>query len=378
MINEELTLYMMGQGLMPVKLNAEGIDVLYKADYDSVKAVIIYDLLKYNDFSVEKHIHIREQVVKMLSEKNGLSVNTVAIVFTNSPDKENYILDNTSQDDERWIVDIENNTIMDKDELSSYFFDIRGYVEDVIKAETYKNAYIQKDKGVFVTPPTSRDVRRKELNKSRVRHRNGFLRDYIFTMTTVFMVINVIVYLDLESLGNTLNPLFMLDYGAMHWANVFEDGEWWRLFTSMFMHFGFDHLLGNMVVLFLLGNALEQAVGKMRFSIMYIGSGLTGGLVSCIYQWSVEGNVVSAGASGAIYGVMGAMIAVFGVCKIRTSVSLRGVVLYSIINIVNSMNAEGIDHSAHMGGFTSGALLAIILLLILPNDIIQERGRGRR
>lgn len=376
-MNEELALYMMGQGLTPVKLNTDGIEVLYKADFDSVKAIIIYNLVKYSDFSVEKHIHIREQVVRMLSEKKGVSVNTVAILFTNFADNQRYILDDSSQEDERWIVDIENNTIIDRGELSSGFCDIRRYVEDVIKAESYKNAYIQKDKSVFVTPPTSREIRRKEMNTGRVHRRNGILRDYIFTMTTLLIVINAIIYFDLEATGNTLNPMFMLDYGAMHWSNVFDDGEWWRLFTSMFMHFGFDHLLGNMVVLFLLGNALEQAVGKMRFAIMYIGSGLTGALISCIYQWSVEGNVVSAGASGAIYGVMGAMIAVFGVCKIRTSVSLRGVVIYSIINIVNSMNTEGIDHLAHMGGFTSGALLAIILLLILPNDIIQERGRGR-
>lgn len=378
MVNQELVLYMMGQGLTPVKLNTDNVEILYKVDCDVVKAVVMYTLESDNDFSEEKHIHIREQIIKMLSEKKGLPVSTVTIVFTNHSDKEAYILDNASPKDERWIVDTSNNIVIDKNEFFSSHSDIRTYVDDVIKAEMYRNAYVEKDISKFVTKPTTQGSKSVRLGRSIVRNRTGFFRNYILTMTTLMVIINFVVYFDLESIGNTLSPMFMLDYGAVYWKNVFDDGQWWRLFTSMFMHFGFDHLLGNMVVLFLLGNALEQAVGKVRFLIMYIGSGLMRGIVSCIYQWSVDGYVVSAGASGAIYGVMGAMIAVFGVCKIRTSVSLRGVVIYSIINIVNSMNAEGIDHSAHMGGFTSGILLAIILLLILPNDIMQERGSGRR
>lgn len=377
MFNEELVMYFIGQNMIPVKLNTEDLEVLYILSMDCVKAVMVYNHEINKDISVDKHKHVREQVIEKLSLKHNLPVKTVAIICTDTPNEVEELICNTTSSDERWIVDTKNNVVIVDEDNRIVNEDVYKNVEEVIKAESYRRAYVAKDKGMFAKEPS---VARTRINRTIGRKRvasKGVWRDYILTVTTALIIINVFIHFDLERMGSTYNPKFMLDYGAMHWRNIFEEGEVWRLFTSMFMHFGIDHLIGNMFVLFLLGNALEQAIGKIRFLIIYLGSGMAAGLASAFYYWSVEKNVVSAGASGAIYGVMGAMIAVFIVCKIRTSLNLRGLIIYSIISIVNSMNSEEVDHTAHMGGFTSGIVLAIILLLVLPNDKIQERGSGR-
>ena len=375
MFREELEMYLIGQKLLPLKLNIEKYNILYKVEADKVKAVMLYAGKDDMTILEADHQKVRAQVVEFLSGRYQTQINTVTIYCIDDIDVAKNLLDNSTASDERWCVNTRSNTFVNGYNQDIYDMDIYKYVKDVEAAESYRVAYELGNRSVYVKEPTVNDIRRARVEQEGRRLlKKGVLRDYVLTMTTLLIVINFVVHFDLEGVGSTMSPHFMLKYGAMYWENLFDKGEAWRLLTSMFMHFGIDHLIGNMFVLFLLGNALEQAVGKIRFLIIYIGSGIVGGLVSGIYQWSVEGRVVSAGASGAIYGVMGAMIIVFWVCKIRTSISLRGLIVYSVISIVNSMNAEGIDHTAHMGGFTSGMILAIMLLLVMPNNRIQRRG----
>ena len=86
---------------------------------------------------------------------------------------------------------------------------------------------------------------------------------------------NILVFLVLSFFGDTENAAFMAAHGASVTAYV-EQGEYYRLFTCMFLHFGLEHLFYNMLVLIFLGNALEEAVGKVRYLVIYLGGGLIG------------------------------------------------------------------------------------------------------
>lgn len=377
MFSDELIMYFMGQNMIPIKLNIEDLEVLYNVELEHINVLMVYKHKANHAIYEDKHQNIRRQIVEMLSEKHKLMVNTMTVICTDFPEEVSDLLDESIQSDERWIIDVKNNNVICNRERHIFNVDTYRQIEEVVKAESYRRAYVIKDTSVFVKEPSKSDIRiQRNVGRGKLASR-GILRDYILTATMAIIVINIIVFFDLERVGSTYSAQFMFDYGAMHWKNVIEDGEVWRIFTAMFMHFGIDHLIGNMFVLFLLGNALEQAIGKVRFLIIYLGTGFAGGFVSALHYWAIESNVVSAGASGAIYGVMGAMIAVFIVCKIRTSISLRGLIIYSVISIVNSMNSKEVDHSAHMGGFTSGIILAIILLIVLASNKNQERGSGR-
>ena len=97
--------------------------------------------------------------------------------------------------------------------------------------------------------------------------------------TVLLAVVNVIVFLVLSFQGMTEDGRFMLQHGAMYVPYLIKNGEYYRLFTSMFLHFGYDHLFNNMVVLVAMGWNLELEIGKIKFLIVYFVSGLAGNIL---------------------------------------------------------------------------------------------------
>ena len=98
--------------------------------------------------------------------------------------------------------------------------------------------------------------------------------------TVVLIVINVAVFLILSAMGDTEDAVFMMNHGGMYEPLIVQEHEYYRLFTSMFLHFGMSHLLNNMVLLGALGWNLEIETGKIKFLIIYLVSGLGGNLLS--------------------------------------------------------------------------------------------------
>ena len=139
-------------------------------------------------------------------------------------------------------------------------------------------------------------------------------------------------------------------------------GEVYRLFTSGFLHAGLFHLLLNMYVLWILGTLLEPGVGRVRFTLIYVVSLLAGSFGALI----VTPHALTVGASGAIFGLMGAAVVVLRHRGIDPMQS--GLPLWIGINLVFSFAVPGISIGGHIGGLIGGALAAIVLFE-LPDRI---------
>ncbi|PKO94586.1 MAG: rhomboid family intramembrane serine protease [Betaproteobacteria bacterium HGW-Betaproteobacteria-10] len=177
--------------------------------------------------------------------------------------------------------------------------------------------------------------------------------------------------------ANLLIFLLMLNAGASLWnsqsgvqlawgANfgpATQDGQWWRLGSALFLHFGLIHLVMNLWALWDSGQLVERMFGHWRFIMIYLGSGLSGNLLSLV----VQGNeAVSGGASGAIFGVYGALlIFVWRERQQLNSHEFRwlfwGGLGFSAVSITLGLIIPGIDNSAHFGGLMAGALLGMLL-----------------
>lgn len=180
--------------------------------------------------------------------------------------------------------------------------------------------------------------------------------------TTVIIVINVAVFLILSLFGDTEDAVFMFQHGAMYEPMVTQQHEFYRIFTSMFLHFGITHLLNNMVLLGALGWNLELEIGKMRFLIIYLVSGIGGNLLSLYFGISAETYAVSAGASGAIFGLMGALLYVVIANRGRLGrLSGRGMLFMVILSLYFGFTSSGVDNWAHIGGLITGFVMAVIL-----------------
>ncbi len=182
-------------------------------------------------------------------------------------------------------------------------------------------------------------------------------------ITILLLAVNVLVFFYVEMTGSSEDVEFMLQMGASYEPNIVEHHEYYRLITHFFLHYGFDHLLNNMVSLLILGYSLEDVIGKVRFLILYFMSGILAGVVSIVYNMSVGNEFsVSCGASGAIYGLMGALLVllILGNRGRRTSQVPR-YVLYIGLSIYSGMQDSSIDNAAHVGGFIVGFLVCLIM-----------------
>ena len=176
------------------------------------------------------------------------------------------------------------------------------------------------------------------------------------------VALNVIVFFILELLGDTEDAIFMYEHGAMFPIEVLETGQWYRLFTCMFLHFGIRHLGNNMVVLFFLGDNLERALGHVKYVVLYVLAGLCGSLLSAWMMLRSGAYAVSAGASGAIFGVMGGLIYVL----IRNhgrleDLTAKRLVFMAALSLYLGFTSTGVDNYAHLGGLLSGLALAVLL-----------------
>ena len=181
-------------------------------------------------------------------------------------------------------------------------------------------------------------------------------------VNTAIIIINVLCFLYLELQGSTENAGFMLAHGAMFAPLVVDHGQYYRLVTSVFMHFGVSHLMNNMLVLFVLGDNLERALGHVKYLIFYLLCGVGANPVSMTVNLMTGSLSVGAGASGAIFGVVGGLVYAVGVNRGRledlTSRQLGVMILLTLYHGFTSMN---IDNAAHIGGLAAGILLGILL-----------------
>ena len=95
------------------------------------------------------------------------------------------------------------------------------------------------------------------------------LRDFLKSrgkITLTLVMVNILIFFVMDFTGNTENGAYMLEHGAAYGPLILENGEYYRLFTSMFLHFGIEHLFGNMLTLIFLGDLLEKMIGKVRFT----------------------------------------------------------------------------------------------------------------
>ena len=151
---------------------------------------------------------------------------------------------------------------------------------------------------------------------------------------------------------------FLLEHGALYAPGI-RDGEWYRLFTHMFLHGDIWHLGNNMLILFCLGNALEHYIGRFPYAGIYFLSGVLAGLGSVVYNTD---NTVSVGASGAVFGVVGAMVWLV----LRNKGRLPGftgsrMLLFVLMSVYAGFVDRGVDNAAHIAGLIAGFLLAMLI-----------------
>ncbi|MCI6042132.1 rhomboid family intramembrane serine protease [bacterium] len=180
-------------------------------------------------------------------------------------------------------------------------------------------------------------------------------------MNLLIVGVNILIFVLTEIIDDTENVTFMLKCGAAYTPWILE-GQWYRLFTSMFLHFGVYHLLNNMVLLLFLGDMLEELTGKWRYLLIYLGGGLAGNIISLLMDCRSGEMAVSAGASGAVFAVIGGIFVILLKQRGRVKdLTLSRLVFVIFLSIYHGFQSTGIDNAAHVGGLLGGIFLTFLV-----------------
>src|ERR1041385_5846179 len=198
-----------------------------------------------------------------------------------------------------------------------------------------------------------------------------FNRSNPFTM--IFIGINVGLYVLMCLAGGiavtSVNPAVLIGFGAKQNDLIVNQHQYWRLITCIFLHIGFIHLFLNNYALWIIGQEIERVYGSARFVALYLLTGVVGSLGSFYFN----PDATSAGASGAIFGLFGAMAAfAFRYRKeIPTTLSQdikRRILPVIAINLIFGFSVRIVDNAAHIGGLLSGVALAFVVPYLRPNE----------
>lgn len=230
------------------------------------------------------------------------------------------------------------------------------------------NAYSQPATGVYQNYGQTRSQQRRVLMRADTNNKP--------TWTYIILGIIVAVFIGQSISGG--NPLTggldpFLQQGALVKSQVLA-GQWWRLITPIFLHFGLMHILFNGIALFALGIQLEQLMGSKRFLWIFFLTGIGGDILVLLLE---NRPAITAGASGAIFGLLGALIGFFYRHRDRTGAwgraNLQSLLITAGINLLFTISIPGISIYGHLGGFATGLFLGYFLS---PLDIKKTIGDG--
>ena len=296
---------------------------------------------------LESEMTLLERNLMIRSQKK---VNRLTLMLCDDlPDQKE--LQETADYPDIWWLDWKHARILIFEKQKTDFFGLRRELEDF--AVTYQDK--------------SKQDNRRELGK-------------IFQPVTLAIIsVNVIVFFVLSMIGDTEDSAFMAGHGAMSWEAITQGREYYRLITAMFLHFGMEHLLQNMLILLLVGSRLEKAMGKIRYFVVYIGSGMAASAASVFF--TLQGSYdIAAGASGAIFGVMGGMACLLikdTISKKRRyipEIGLAGVLFMVVCAASYGFFETGVDNAAHIGGLIGGLILTGIVTILPKKKTGQKTG----
>jgi membrane associated rhomboid family serine protease len=150
------------------------------------------------------------------------------------------------------------------------------------------------------------------------------------------------------------------DHGYLSPESVLQYGQWWRIFTAAFLHANITHIAFNMIALYSVGNEVEAIYGKARFALLYVLAILGSGFA--IVEFSSY-RIPTLGASGAIYGLFGALVAIGLRVGARGRAMIMNVLPVIAFNLVFTFSIRGISWQAHVGGLITGFLVGLVLFM---------------
>ena len=307
---------------------------------------------------VSHHIHNKEQldfdkfklnrVVSQVKKKTLSFRVKVLNIYTDIED-DKLLSDND--------VHISNENDINNPKLLSIF-------PDIVK-KTERN-----EKGIEYFIKVTDNINKKNESRTKIFEKIFSYKKPIVTYAIIFIC--VILFILMYLFGNGSSDISTLIKFGANSDILVKSGDYYRLFTSMFLHIGILHLICNMYSLYVIGKEVESLFGKVKYLIIYILSGICGSILSIAFS----DNTIAAGASGAIFGLLGALLYFGYYYRTYLGATIRSTIVPVIVfNLILGFMSTGIDNAAHIGGLVAG-IISSMLVGIPDKSSNSERING--
>lgn len=369
---DRLQRFLPGRGFLPVNLHAEGMSLYYRTDEGIATLVWIIGDQALTLLDAGQYRAQGETIRSMFLENGMQTVHMLTLFLSSDITKARAVGEGTPF----WIVDEAYGRLVIYENQPEEFAGLKSMIEQNLHfgADIRNENGVQKA-GIYAEQPVHPVHKAKYAtgyNGSGIRHTG--LTGPISFITFALVAINVIVFFFEQKFMDT-----MVSGGANSWVRVTEDRQVYRLITCMFLHSDNEHIIGNMMTLLFVGSALEERMGHFRYTIMYMMSGLIASLASCFYHMKLGENAYSIGASGAVYGVLGALAFLMFVNRDKrdNSTLIRLIIFgaYMVFRVIED-SGSNIDNAAHIGGFAAGTLFAFLFWLFHKNRRSRYQSRA--
>ncbi|MDD4036569.1 MAG: rhomboid family intramembrane serine protease [Bacilli bacterium] len=321
------------EGYNPIVLHGAENEIWLENLDNQYKVVRIASNYIHNNEQYEFDLFRTKQILKLIRRKT-LSFKMQALsIFVNLGD--NVDMESTNN--------IDCVFINDEKDINKYDFLIEKF-----PMITSKLKYDEEGVNLFVK--ITREINSK--NESDAKKTNDVFAPKKPYLTYTLIFINILVYLLMTFLGRGSTDIPTLLYFGALYSPLVRAGEYYRLITNAFLHIGLIHLFFNNYVLYIVGSQIESFYGRFKFIIIYLVSALFGSLMSMIFT-----EAVSAGASGAIFGLLGSLLYFGYHYRVYLGNAMRSQIVPLIIfNLLLGFVLPGIDNAAHIGGLIGGVL----------------------
>lgn len=258
---------------------------------------------------------------------------------------------NLTSDSESESVVVKKITDLKNEHLISVF-------PDILTKTKYE------EKGMELFAKITNDINNANKEKTKKLDKIFSIKKPIITYCIIALCILAFILMYIFGNGSSDN-LTLIKFGANLDILTVGLGEYFRLITCSFLHIGIFHLLFNMYALYVIGSQAESFFGKIKYLIIYLFSAVSASLLSLMFS----SNVISAGASGAIFGLMGALLYFGYHYRIYLGNVIKSQIIpIIVINLLFGFLVSGVDNAAHIGGLIGGFLMAMVLGVPEHND----------
>jgi len=335
MIKEKLESYLSKEGFYPLQSNIEEIKAYVKVENNLLNILHVVEYSNSLYMSGEQMKDIKREIKDVFIQRGLSEVHVLYLILTENIERARALM----QDDPfAWYIDVNQDVLVIDENKVPDFYGMKGMLQ------TYLSEYRLKDYS---------DREEAIASEEKVTLQERIRRCPYISLGIV--LINIIVFA-LCCAGYT----GIYDGGAVGLFYI-EKGQWYRLFTSMFLHADTDHIVSNMLLFVCLGDMLEPHIGRWKYTLVYLLSGVLGNVVSCFYEYYAEVSYISVGASGAIYGLIGVVLYLVVKGDKSLGISISRIMLMVVYCIYSSFTEANINVAAHIGGLLAGYMCMLLM-----------------